>query len=197
MKNRFASIHNGIELFVIGNTRGNKQPQHRRAGRRFRPQRTVHQHRKLESGRSGCVPVRRTPDRHHQREVAFLRCLQDSAASSRNSSNRGRSPKRSSSSRSRSSRVAALFALVMLFDQTQVQLIDQIGNEIRQMVLGQPLPKTGGKKKILFRIIRTVNLRHESRFPASQMKGKCIRHCAARLLRQAPRTMSHSIGTDQ
>src|SRR5260370_42570247 len=66
-------------------------------------------------------------------------------------------------------RIAALLTLVGLLDLAQVQLIDQVGDEIRHVVLGQPLAQTGRKKKILFRKIRPVDLRHIPRLATSQL----------------------------
>ena len=64
-------------------------------------------------------------------------------------------------------RIAPLLTLVVRLDRSQVQLIDQIGNEIRQMVLAKPLPQARRKKKILFREIRPVALRHSQSFASS------------------------------
>src|ERR1700723_3204465 len=83
-------------------------------------------------------------------------------------------------------RIAALLALVVALDRVQVQLIDQVGDEIRQVVLGQPLTQTRRKKKILLRKIRPVNLRHTPRLAASPPAIQALSCTNFALLRRAP-----------
>ena len=58
-------------------------------------------------------------------------------------------------------------ALIVPLDLAQVQLVAQVGDEIRQMPFRQPLARTRRKKKILLRKIRTVHRRNISRLATS------------------------------
>jgi hypothetical protein len=63
----------------------------------------------------------------------------------------------------------------MLFDLAQIQLVNQIRNEIRQMALWKPLAQARREKIILFGKIRPVDLRHASRLPPSDQPFKPIK----------------------
>lgn len=69
-------------------------------------------------------------------------------------------------------RLSALLAFIAEFELAQIQLIDQVRDKIRQMVLWQPLAQTRRKQKVLLREIWAVDLHHASKFAASRSQLK-------------------------
>ena len=57
-------------------------------------------------------------------------------------------------------REAAILGLIHRRDRRQIQLIDDVADEVREVVLRQPVARARGQQQILFGQIRAVRLRH-------------------------------------
>src|ERR1035441_2269293 len=90
-------------------------------------------------------------------------------------------------------RIPTFFLFVIRLDRTQVQLIDQVADEVRQVSFWQPIPQAGRQQQVLFGQVRPVGFSHPRKLTHPSCEFQALSEVRCRLLGRAPSITTLSI----